>query len=139
LHYCRPQNRKLIEKIKIPLPNARPQLTPLFTEPELQHTIENMLRHRLAAAGINFDTVQLALDAFGEVNLAHFSQKNFSDQKPAKIKNADSEQRIPPKRKQSKHKKGGNESPVVTNLLTRLESPTTGIRTLPVKTKGGAT
>jgi integrase len=134
LHYCRPQNRKLIEKIKIPLPNARPQLTPLFTEPELQHTIENMLRHRLAAAGIDLDTVQLALDAFGEVNLAHFSRhscegRNLVKQrcKPKKLdpclrrgddsKNADSEQRIPPKRMKTQKrlaaKKGDNESPIM--------------------------
>jgi integrase len=122
LHYCRPQNRKLIEKIKIPLPNARPQLTPLFTEPELQHTIENMLRHRLAAAGIDLDTVQLALDAFGEVNLSHFT-KNSKESKPAKNENADSEQRIPPKRMKTQKrlaaKKGGNESPVMPLFPTK--------------------
>jgi integrase len=43
-HYCRPTTRKLVQKIVVPLPKDRVVLTPLFTEPELQHTIENTRR-----------------------------------------------------------------------------------------------
>jgi integrase len=46
LYYCRPQTTNLIRRIRVPLPDKCPKITPLFTEPELRTTIESILVSR---------------------------------------------------------------------------------------------
>jgi hypothetical protein len=98
LHYCRPTTRKLIQNIKVPLPDQRPALTPLFTDAELQSIVLETIAKRLSAAGIDLDAIALALDAYGEVDFKHFA-KNQGTPEPAKREKPVLEQRILQERK----------------------------------------
>jgi integrase len=61
-HYCRPTTTGLVKKLKVPLPDRESRMTPMFTEPELQHTLLDTMRSQLSKIGIDIDVV---LDRFG--------------------------------------------------------------------------
>ena len=65
-HYCRPTTTRLLQKLKVPIPNRESRMTPLFTEPELQDTVLDTMRRQLASIGIDID---LVLDRFGMPSL----------------------------------------------------------------------
>jgi integrase len=84
LHYCRPQTTNLIRRIRVPLPDKRPKMTPLFTEPELRETIESILVDRLQNAGIDVKELLLSLNEYGEVDFKNFSMPGMKDSKTPK-------------------------------------------------------
>jgi integrase len=65
-HYCRPQTRELVQRIKVPIPkkNLHARLTPLFTEPELHEILEDILERRLRELGIT-ELPKIVVDEFG--------------------------------------------------------------------------
>jgi integrase len=65
-HYCRPQTRELVQRIKVPIPkkSLHTRQTPLFTEPELNTIIQQTIESRLKELGIE-NLPDILLDKFG--------------------------------------------------------------------------
>ena len=86
--------KALVRRFKVPLPQAGKRSTPLFTEPEIREIVETNILRKLAAAGVDVQTLQLVVDCFGNVQLGDYEcEKNRRSRSPNVMRIAKSEQR----------------------------------------------